>query len=102
MMYLLVIKLPGNTNMSIDKMHHAEHTERKVILEESKTTEFIFKEDTCGENCYEKNFKRCFRNGSKFSSHILRVTAKAKNCPSQKEQPCVNIHSPAWLLCQAG
>lgn len=52
MMYFLVIKLPGNTNMSIDIMHHAGHTERKVILEESKTIEVIFKEDTCGENYY--------------------------------------------------
>lgn len=50
MMSLLVIKLPGNTNMTIDIMHHAGHTERKGILEESKTIEFIFKEDSCGEN----------------------------------------------------
>lgn len=67
MVFLLVIILPGDTNIRIDIVHQAVHTERKVVLEESDTIEFILKEHNCGKtitrkekNVMEVNFQDAF------------------------------------------
>lgn len=85
MVFLLVIILPGNTNICINIVHQAVHTKRKAVLEEPDTIEFIFKEDNCGKTLIQKEKMEWKR--------IFRMPFQSIQESQLGESSCVNIHS---------
>lgn len=91
--------------MTIDTVHHPAHTEGKMILEESNTIEFIFKEDNCGKNgCIKHTQKQgVFGMEANFQDTFSEYLGRPRRTARLRKNPHVwtSIHLYGFFAKQA-